>query len=428
MKHILNISLFTLLVMAFVGCESGENLGNGGGSTDINIPVGGDYITFYTDIATRANLITTNYIEQPFGVISYTYDPTNTWGAYKVSAKPDVDALNSSKYPTEVVYEGGTYTYGEPVAWKSEKYAFFAYAPYGHDSVEPSGADVEGTPYVTYTLDTGNATQHADVVTGYAVNCYAAINKNVTFKMRHRLSAVDVAAVNYYDYSYQSGSVNDEPIYTTEKVTIEIESMTATFTNLKYGSARIYLDNSATVPVELEPGTKPSYPIGDYELKPSANSTFDYISVEKGTTMLFVPQEDNPEKNNDNLVVTLDVTYKKKRPGEPATYLWTVVETVDENDENGNTIKREYKVDIPADSTDAYIDDIDPNPSAEGEIRVDGKDTDNVFTTRQVATFNQPLVEENRYYALLTFTSHAVSINILTAAAWNENPVDYEFD
>lgn len=411
--------------MAFVGCESGENLGNGGGSTDINIPVGGDYITFYTDIATRAELITTNYIEQPFGVISYIYDPTNTWGAYKVSAKPNVDALNSSKYPTEVTYDDGTYTYGEPVAWQQMKYAFFAYAPYGHDSVDPSDENVEGTPYVTYTLDTSDATKHADVVTGYAVNCYAAINKNVTFKMRHRLSAVDVAAVNYYDYSYPLDSDNDddEPIYTTEKVTIEIESMTATFTNLKYGSAKIYLDNSATVPAELElaPGTKPSYPIGDYELKPSANSTFDYISVEKGTTMLFVPQEDDPAKNDDNLVVTLDVTYKKKRPDE--TYLWTVVETVEEDGK-----PREYKVDIPAGSTDEYIAKIDPNPSAEGEIRVDGKDTENVFTTKQVATFNQPLVEENRYYALLTFTSHAVSINILTAAAWNENPVDYEFD
>lgn len=409
--------------MAFVGCESGENWGNGGGSTDINIPVGGDYITFYTDIATRADLITTNYIEQPFGVISYMYDPTNTWGAYKVSATPDVDALGSSQYPTEVVYDSGTYTYGTPVAWQQEKYAFFAYAPYDHGSVDPSDENVEGTPYVTYKLDIGDATQHADIVTGYAVNCYAAINKNVTFKMRHRLSAVDVAAVNYYDYSYSSGSVNDEPIYTTEKVTIEIESMTATFTNLKYGSAKIYLDNSATVPAELElaPGTKPSYPIGDYELKPSANSTFDYISVKNKTTMLFVPQEDDPEKNDDNLVVTLDVTYKKKRPD--GTYLWTVVETVVEDGK-----KREYKVDIPAGSTDAYIDDIDPNPSAKGEIRVDGRDTNNVFTTKQVATFNQPLVEENRYYALLTFTSHAVSINILTAAAWNENPVDYEFD
>ena len=90
--------------------------------------------------------------------------------------------------------------------------------------------------------------------------------------------------------------------------------------------------------------------------------------------------------------------------------------------------QREYKVDIPAGSTDEYIASIDPNPSADGGIRVDGKGTNNVFTTRQVATFNQPLVEENRYYALLTFTSHAVSINILTAAAWNENPVDYEFD
>lgn len=424
--------------MTLAGCEYGSNLGgNNGGSEEIEIPLTGDYISFWTDIETRADLVTTDYIEQSLGLICYKYDPTNSWGAYQVSAKPNVDALGENQeYPTELAYDGGTYTYGEPVSWESMKYAFFAYTPYGHSAVVPSGENVEKTPYVTYTLDTSNAANHADVITGYAVNCYAAINKYVTFRMRHRLSAVDIAAVNYYDYSYPSGAVDDkdEPIYTTEKVTIEIESMTAKFTNLKYGSSKIYLDhNIASVPVELLPeGTELTYPIvvkeGGYKLKPSTSSEFDYISVDQETTMLFIPQEDDIDNDSDNLIVDVEVNYKKRRPGNDDKYLWTVVETVQELDEHGNTVEREYKVDIPAGSTDEYIATIDPNPDVDGEIKVLGSETNGVFTTTQRATFDQSLEEEYRYYALLTFTSHAVSINILTAAAWNENVVDYEFD
>lgn len=407
--------------MVFAGCENSENIGNNEGSNEIEIPVSGDYITFCTDVQqSRADLITTNYIEDSFGIFTYIYDGTNSWGAYKVNATPNETALGQEGFITEVEYDNGTYTYGTPVSWATgSKYAFFAYAPYGHDNVEPSGEDVEGTPYVKYTLDTGDATNHADVVTGYAVNCYAAINKYVTFRMRHRLSAVDVAAVNYYDYSYDSGSVDadGEPIYTTEKVTIEIAEMTATFTNLQYGSADIYLDNSEIV--RYPASEQPSYPIvnGGYELKPSASSEFDYISEDQSTTMLFIPQEDDPMNDTDNLTVTLDVKYKKKRPDD--TYLWTVVETVIEDGE-----EREYKVDVPAGSDTS---DINPNPDADGVITVHGTDN-NTFTTTQIATFDQSLIAENRYYALLTFTSHAVSINILTAAAWNENLVDYEFD
>lgn len=433
--------------MTLASCEYGSNLGgNNGGSEDIEIPLTGDYISFWTDIETRANLVTTDYIEQPLGLICYTYDPTNSWGAYQVSATPDVYALGekivyieglgeTQEYPRKLEYDDGSYTYGTPVSWESMKYAFFAYTPYGHSKVEPSEKEVEKTPYVIYRLDTSNAANHADVITGYAVNCYAAINKYVTFRMKHRLSAVDVAAVNYYDYSYPSGAVDTEgePIYTTEKVTIEIKSMTATFTNLKYGSSRIYLDhNIASVPVELAGGTKPEYSIvgtDGYELKPSTSSEFDYISVAKQTTMLFIPQEDDIDNDADNLIVDVKVNYKKRRPDD--TYLWTVVETVTEKiTENGEEREeqREYKVDIPAGSSDDDIAKIDPNPDADGIITVLGRDTDGVFTTTQTATFEQSLEEEYRYYALLTFTSHAVSINILTAAAWNENVVDYEFD
>lgn len=434
MKQIFNISLFALLAMVFVGCENGDAWGdNDGNSVDVEIPVGGDYITFATDVQTRADLVTTNYIEDSFGVISYMYDPTISWGSYKVNAEPAVGALGGNSCLTKVSYNDGSYDYGEPVAWESMRYAFFAYAPYydspydDNNAVVPSGQNVKGIPYVTYTLDTSDATKHADVITGYAANCSSAVSKNVTFKMSHRLAAVDVAAVNYYDYSHPSGATDSEgqPIYTTEKVTIEIQSMTAKFTNLQYGKAQISIDKSVPTVRTALGGKTATYPIigGVYDLNPSASSEFDYITEKQKekTTMLLIPQEYNP---GELLTVEIVVDYKKRRP-DGTSYLWTVVETVDEVGENGETITREYKVDIPA-GTDTSS--IDPNPDADGDIEVLGEETGGVFTTIQTASFDQELKEENRYYALLTFTSHAVSINILTAAAWDEKPVDYEFD
>ena len=125
MKHFFNISLIALWAIAFAGCENGGEFGdNKGNSVEIEIPVTGDYITFCTDVQTRAELITSNYIEDSFGVISYMYDPTNSWAAYKVSATPHVDALGGSDYPKMITYDNGTYSYGEPVVWESMKYAF----------------------------------------------------------------------------------------------------------------------------------------------------------------------------------------------------------------------------------------------------------------------------------------------------------------
>lgn len=418
---------FALLALVFTGCEKDSEWGKsdeGSNNVDITINVG-DYITFWTDVRTRADLVTTKYLEQNFGVFCYMYDFTNSWGAYKISAKPTTAVLNQTSIPTQVTYKDGAYSYSngtEPARWGTNRYAFFAYAPYGHDKVAPSVPTVEGTPYVTYTLDTANSANHADIMTGYAADCYSALSKDVTFRMWHRLAAVDVAAVNYYDYSYDSGSDDSEgnAIYNTEKVSIEINSITAKFNNLKYGSAKIYLDrNMATVPTALSSGTQPSYPIGAYNLAYSASSDFDYISVNNHTTMLLIPQEDaTPEDTSDDLSIEVMVNYKKKRPD--GTYLQTVVETVKEIKDDKEVI-REYKVDIPNGSGTT---DIDPNPDATGEINVIGPN----FTTTQTATFDQSLKEMYRYYALLTFTSHAVSINIITSAEWTENKVEHEFD
>ena len=49
------------------------------------------------------------------------------------------------------------------------------------------------------------------------------------------------------------------------------------------------------------------------------------------------------------------------------------------------------------------------------------------FSIDKETDFNQALVEGTRYYIVLNFTSEAVSINIITAEAWDDKTVDYEF-
>ena len=54
-------------------------------------------------------------------------------------------------------------------------------------------------------------------------------------------------------------------------------------------------------------------------------------------------------------------------------------------------------------------------------------DANGVYTIEKTSKFEQELIEGSRYYIVLSFTSAAVSINIVTAAAWDEVPVEYEF-
>jgi hypothetical protein len=44
--------------------------------------------------------------------------------------------------------------------------------------------------------------------------------------------------------------------------------------------------------------------------------------------------------------------------------------------------------------------------------------------------FNKPLIEGRRYYIELTFTSDAISVNIVAADEWNElkDDIDFEFE
>lgn len=359
MKRLINILLtvFSLALVAGCGNQTLEpDLPDG----DDNL-LSGDIIEFGIDIATRGDRVNEDETIEDFGVYGYQYSFSENWSGVRALAKPNVfdDA------PEKVTLDSGYYTYDQVQQWTGNKYAFFAYYPYGNTSVVPSASTELNTPYVTYTLDEENVDNLVDVMTGSFINTSVNSSKYVSFQMHHRLSAIDVTAYNYYQ-------VGDEYVY------IEIQSMSIELTNLKYNEAKIYLDESISSDYTAGTGTA-AYQIvssdNPYTVDPNQTEVAE-ISADRERSMLVIPQE-----TTDLQVKTTIVFKKKKLNGE-----WE------------------------------YLED-EENPGSDE------------FTVEQSTNFGMPLQEGSRYDVQVTFTSAAVSINIVTAAQWDDgDDVDHDFE
>lgn len=363
------------------------------GNEEVILPEGGPYIYLdaMVDKSTRATVVEGTELEDGFGAYGFTYDFANRWTTYRVTATPNVfkdeDGVEFIA-PQEVIYGGGIYSYTPVQTWSGGKYTFFAYYPFKHDSITPSGIDEEGTPWVKYApADFLTSTEnHIDVMTAMFEDTSLSSSQYVNFDFKHRLSAIDVVALNFYEYNQNDAGGN----VTSEKIKIEITDLNITFNNLAYKAATFYLDSS--IPSETtsiaSSDPEPSYNIisgGSKLIEYSTASEFQHI--DKDQTLLFIPQTD------ENLEVTTTVSFKKKR-------------------DNGNG---PYLDEIPADA-------------------VEGKDYeihDGVVTyiSSKTTEFGQALKAGSRYFIQITFTSAAVSINILTSAEWEDlADVYHEFE
>lgn len=374
-----------------VACNR-ENIIPEGDDSNIILPEKGPYI--YLDAVvknkTRGTLIEGNELQDDFGVYGYTYNFTNRWSTYRVTATPNVFKNNNEEFiaPQEVFYGDGIYSYTPVQTWSGGKYTFFAYYPLEHKSITKSGIDVEGTPWVRYApADFLTSTaKHIDVMTAMFEDTSLSSSQYVNFDFKHRLSAIDVVALNFYEYNQNDAGGN----VTSEKIKIEITDLNLTFNNLDYKAATFYLDSS--IPSEPTPITSddgnPSYNIISVGSKPieieySSSSQFKHI--DESQTLLFIPQ------TNENLEVTTTVSFKKKRDN--GTYLTEIPE--------GAVANIDYKI---QDGVVTYI-------------------------SSKTTKFGQALKAGSRYFIQITFTSAAVSINILTSAEWEDlSDVYHEFE
>ena len=332
------------------------------------VPEGGPYIYLDAMVGnkTRGTLVEGNELEEGFGAYGFTYDFTNRWTTYRATATPNV----FESTPQEVTYADEIYSYSPTQKWTGGKYTFFAYYPYGHNSVVPSDVTNEGTPYVTYApkdflTSTAN---HKDVMTAMFEDTSLSSSQYVNFNFQHRLSAIEVVALNFYEYNHKEGGN-----VTTEEIEIEITGLTITFDKLKYQAATFSLDSrlASTYTLADKPASYSIVSSGSKIVEYSHTSAFQRIDPDQ--TMLVIPQSD------ESLKVTTEVSFKKKRPG-----------------------------------NQGYVN--------EGGVEE--------FTTTKETAFGQALKAGSRYYIQITFTSAAVSINIITSAEWEDLAEDvyHEFE
>ena len=358
---------YIFILFASLFCACNDNTIDPSGDEQIVVPTK-PYIYLDAAVSTRGTLVEGTTLPDNFGVYGFTYAFNNDWDTYKVTAKPNVFATA----PQHVTYSNGSYKYNPIKEWDGGKYTFFAFYP---SDLNVSGGNVEGTPYLTYSPNFNNVGNHIDVMTAMFEDTSLSSSPYVYFDFYHRLSAVDVVAMNFYDHNYQG----DNDTMVSEKIVIELVGLSLAFENVQYKTAKIYMDKR--IPSErtlADAGTNPSYSIytegSGYALAIDYNtdSTLKPVTSFLGKSMIFIPQE------NNDLTVTTNISYRKRRPN--------------------------------------------------GGYLIDETDNNNVFTVTKTTPFNQPLKEGSRYFLQMTFTSSAVSISIITSDEWDDIEVDYEFE
>lgn len=360
---ILGVIFFAVLLL---GCNknaiSVEN-------SEIDINTDRSYIRFDSGISTRGALFMKDYLDANFNVLGYQYP--GTWEAASSMATPNV----FQSTPQLVTHSGGIYTYSPIKAWTGNTYSFFGYYPSDSKDIEifDDGTVKEGIPYITYNVPTStNPSDLIDIMTASVINTNIDVSPDVRLNMRHRLSAIDIGARNYYVQKITNGETEESRIVTIEVTGLEMQIKT-------YTSAKIYLDGSATIGTGSQ---TLSYKIVTYDsatdIEP--NSTDDTAlrllttdTGENATSLILVPQ-------TNFLEGTLSLKYKKKYKSDNGQYVYI-----------GN----------------------------EESVPVDLK------------TLERTLVEGRRYTIEFTFTSDAVSVNISVVDEWdeiNKDDLKHEFE
>ena len=412
MKRFSNILAVVFVLAALVGCENSVDTPAPNPGLDPNAK----YILFDAGIEESRGVALNSADHEDFtqfSIYGYTYITGTRWNAWKTIAKPNV----FDEVPEKVVKAGSYFSYvedgGNLKTWDEGdgRYSFFAVYPEASVGTSlgsiayPVNSTTEGVPYVTYTR-LNDATKMVDLMTGAHIDpTYSENGSYVSFDMEHRLAAVDVVALNHYEFDHDS-----DPITPEKHVTIRITKLDVKFDNLLYTSADIYLDKVGikVTPTVRKPEYKPENSAVDavtYTILADSEAYYDVppnnedknhrnISADREKTMFFIPQE---------MDSTTDATLEKTDI--KATVTGTFEKWYDEDGDGtlDTQIMKEY------DEDGNLIDE-------------DGK-----FSINNQIKFNRHLEESYRYNVRLTFTSAAVSITVLTAEKWVDVPIYHEF-
>lgn len=381
-----NILIVLAIVATLVGCNKDINTTTEEWG-DVNIPLDPSkhYIHFDADVNTRGALVEGNLLLDDFMVFGYQYP--GWWEAESVLASPNVFDAN----PQRVKYEGGIFTYGTPKVWTGNRYSFFGYYPADHSNIKYFDNDVvqQGTPYITYTLpDSNNPTHLIDVMTASYIDTGVASSASVPMQFHHRLSAIDVGARNYYEYDHDNNKATAPKL-----VTIEITQLILNLTNIVNTSAKIYLDH--TIPSV--------YP----ENQARAEKVYAMVN---GSTPWAVPTFDVVPNTKEDRAIRLVTT----QTGENASSIILIPQTQLVTGAIQLVYKKKYQ-----DNNGNWV------------YLHEGTNTEDLeFSPTDLnINFNKELIEGRRYFIELTFTSDAVSVNIIAADEWDDkDDIRHEFE
>lgn len=360
-----NLGLIFFAVL-LLGCTKSA-ISDENGEIDINTDR--SYIRFDSGISTRGALFMKDYLDANFNVLGYQYP--GTWEAASSMATPNV----FQSTPQLVTHSDGIYTYTPIKAWTGNTYSFFGYYPSDSSYIKifDNGTAKEGIPYITYFVPTSaDPSDLIDIMTASVINTDIDVSSDVRLNMRHRLSAIDIGARNYYVQKITNGETEESRIVTIEITGLEIQVKT-------YTSAKIYLDGSATIGAgsqTLNYEIVASESATDIAPNSTDDTTLRLLTTDTGenaTSLILVPQ-------SNFLEGTLSLKYKKKYKNDNEEYV--------------------------------YIGNVE-------SVNVDLK------------TLERSLVEGRRYTIEFTFTSDAVSVNISVVDEWdeiNKDDLKHEFE
>lgn len=262
-------------------------------SEELLIPTEG-YISFNSEVASRGELVT-EMTGKDFGVMGYEYN--GDWNTVKVQATPDLF------YAQTIGWDNAQklHTYDPLKPWiPGKRYTFFGYYPTA--GVTLSEADVEGVPYLTYTLPNSPA-QMKDVMTAVLYDTDNSASNSVGLTFQHRLVAMNVQARNF------NTPHNGFPVY------IKLTDVKIKYTNLKYSSVILPMDTSLPITREEANNKTKEYTIlanGNIRIEPSMGEA-EAIEVSANqnppTTLILIPQEGTDEAN-DYLKGTVTFSFK----------------------------------------------------------------------------------------------------------------------
>lgn len=405
-----NIFIALAIVATLVGCNKDINTTTEEWG-DVNIPLDPSkhYIHFDADVSTRGALIEGTILQDDFRVFGYQYP--GLWEAESVLASPNVFDAN----PQLVEHQNGVFSYGTPKVWTGNRYSFFGYYPANHSNIKYFDNDVvqKGTPYITYTLpDDNDPTKLIDVMTASYIDTGVASSASVPMQFHHRLSAIDVGARNYYEYDHDNNKATAPKL-----VTIEITKLIVYLTNVVNTSAKIYLDH--TIPSV--------YP----ENQPKASKVYAMVNI---NTPWAVSSFDVVPNTKEDRAIRLVTT----QTGENASSILLIPQTEFLHGAIELVYKKKYFVDENNNGIQDFVDNNGNEKYDEGDELIEkweyiheGTNTEDFeFSPTDLnINFSKQLIEGRRYYIELTFTSDAVSVNIIAADEWDDkDDIRHEFE